>query len=152
MKRFALGVLVLLLVGMSCSEEPGAGSGASGGGSGSAAAHSVVLNVRPDSTDETESIPLEVTGVDCGDEWTRAELGDDFVSVRHNPMFSDEPVLDITVSLEILDVPGGYRDTVMAEDTDFSKADDGSVSGTYEFRLYGDDPTDYELELNINCG
>lgn len=140
---------MLLLLGMSCSPEPG--SSAAGSTAAAAREPSVILHVSPVDSEDTETVEFEVTEVECGEIWTRAEMGDDFISVRANAITS-EPALDITVSIAMLDVFGGYRDTLMADEAEFTKAEDGSVSGAYEFRLYGEDAANYRLEMEIPCG
>lgn len=149
MKRFLVGIVSFLLLGMSCSEQPADSSKTSGSAAGPQ--QKVILTVRPDEG-ESETIEREVTEVECGQIWTRAELGEkDFVSVRANSMLS-MPAVDISVRLEMLELGFPYQDTILTEEDDFQLDDDGSFSGTYGFRLYGDRATDYELELDISCG
>lgn len=144
MKRlFAVSVLVLLLTAAAWPPELPEGVEADG--------RMLVMHILKRNTGATESLALEVEEVSCEEVWTRVSVaGEGRVGVRAGTLTVD-PSIDIVVAFDRLEIFGGYRDTLMVEDSELVRHEDGSISGYYEFKLWGPDPETYGFHMDLEC-
>lgn len=111
----------------------------------------IVFYAMPDGAEEITATVYEVEEVVCGDETTSVDLGDAGRILMEVENRLSAQAWFLLIDLTELDIPGGYRDTVRAEDATIERTDDGRISGQYPFRLYGDLTGFYGLEVDIAC-
>ena len=146
MKRTSIHMLsncLLLLLALGAAQELPAGVEPDG--------RMVVFYAMPEGAEEPTATVYDVEEVVCEEESTSVDLGDEGrIVMRVNnrlPMLAWFLLIDLTE----LDIPGGFRDTVMADDATIERTDEGRISGQYPFRLHGQLTGFYGLEVDIAC-
>ncbi len=146
----ALFPVLAVAVLCACSD----GQQAQAGAGGDINASSLTFHSKTPSDDDPVSTPLEITGISCdgGSETaqTRVDLGEEgHVLVRNDPRGS----MLIEVDLARLDILGGKREHLYPDRDEVTLAleRNGSISGHYQFRLFGELEGMYVVEMDIQC-